>query len=85
MAWLTNLVWPEQEDRRRLLEAAIEVTRAGPPRILPGDLLDLVAWGRVPLGQQRGLRIDVRITRTSRGNAAGSQNVPRTCTTTTTD
>jgi hypothetical protein len=42
MAWLENLVWPEQEGRRRLLEAAIEVTRTQPPRILPGDLLDLL-------------------------------------------
>jgi hypothetical protein len=39
MAWLTNLVWPEQDDRRARLQEAIAVTRADPPRIVPGDLL----------------------------------------------
>jgi len=41
-AWLENLVWPEQEDRRRLLKEAIDVTRVEPPRIVAGDLLDLL-------------------------------------------
>ena len=40
MAWLENLVWPEQDDRRARLRAAIEVTRADPPRLVTGDLLD---------------------------------------------
>lgn len=38
-AWLTNLVWPEHDDRRRQLEAAIAVARADPPRLHRGDLL----------------------------------------------
>ena len=39
MAWLTMLVWPEHDDRRRLLTTAIEVARADPPTIVAGDLL----------------------------------------------
>jgi hypothetical protein len=42
MAWLENLVWPEQEDRRDRLRRAVAVTRVDPPRILQGDLLDLL-------------------------------------------
>jgi hypothetical protein len=38
MAWLENLVWPEQQDRRTRLRQAIEVARADPPRLLRGDL-----------------------------------------------
>ena len=40
MAWLTNLVWPEHDDRRALLRQAIEIAAADPPTIVPGDLLD---------------------------------------------
>jgi hypothetical protein len=40
MAWLTNLVFPEQEWRRERLRTAIEVARAEPPAIRAGDLLD---------------------------------------------
>lgn len=40
MAWLENLVWPEQDERRERLRAAIEVTRADPPVLRTGDLLD---------------------------------------------
>jgi hypothetical protein len=40
MAWLTNLVWPEQDDRRARLETAIGVARADPPRLVAGHLLD---------------------------------------------
>lgn len=39
MAWLEILVWPEQEERRERLRAAIEVTRADPPALIAGDLL----------------------------------------------
>ncbi|MFN8192827.1 MAG: DUF2332 domain-containing protein [Nocardioidaceae bacterium] len=39
-AWLENLVWPEQEERRRTLHAAIEVAAAEPPYLVRGDLLD---------------------------------------------
>jgi len=40
MAWLTGLVWPEHDDRRRQLEQAIEVARRDPPRLVRGDLLE---------------------------------------------
>ena len=40
MAWLATLVWPEQDDRRSRLLAAIDVARADPPRIVAGDLLE---------------------------------------------
>jgi Uncharacterized protein conserved in bacteria (DUF2332) len=39
MAWLANLVWPEQEARRERLRVAVEVARADPPAVLAGDLL----------------------------------------------
>ena len=39
MAWLATLVWPEHDDRRRVLAAAVEVARAEPPEIAAGDLL----------------------------------------------
>lgn len=39
MAWLTMLVWPEHDDRRRLLTTAIGLARADPPSIVTGDLL----------------------------------------------
>lgn len=55
MAWLANLVWPEQEQRRKRLVTAIEMARADPPRLVRGDLLDelpdlvaeAAAYGRV--------------------------------------
>lgn len=40
MAWLANLVWPEQDARRERLRAAIDIARADPPRLVSGDLLD---------------------------------------------
>lgn len=40
MAWLTNLVWPEHDERRERLHAAIEIARADPPAIVSGDLLE---------------------------------------------
>lgn len=39
MAWLQNLVWPEQDDRRAQLARAIEVARAEPPYLVAGDLV----------------------------------------------
>ena len=39
-AWLTTLVWPEQDSRRDRLRAAIAVARAEPPRLVTGDLLE---------------------------------------------
>ena len=40
MGWLSTLVWPEHDDRRRRLVQAIEVARADPPVLVVGDLLD---------------------------------------------
>ncbi|MBS2937622.1 DUF2332 domain-containing protein [Nocardioides sp. J2M5] len=40
MAWLENLVWPEQDVRRERLRAAIDVARREPPRLRRGDLFD---------------------------------------------
>ena len=39
MAWLEALIWPEQDERRRNLRAALAVARRDPPRIVRGDLL----------------------------------------------
>lgn len=38
-AWLEALIWPEQEERRRNLQAALAVARREPPRVVRGDLL----------------------------------------------
>jgi hypothetical protein len=40
MAWLENLVWPEQDERRERLRAAVEVARQDPPALVRGDLFD---------------------------------------------
>lgn len=40
MAWLENLVWPEQEQRRQRLRTAIDVARADPAALRTGDLFD---------------------------------------------
>ena len=42
MRWLDTLVWPEQEDRRDRLRAAIEMVRRDPPTLIEGDLLSLL-------------------------------------------
>ncbi|WP_250444513.1 DUF2332 domain-containing protein [Actinotalea sp. C106] len=39
-AWLETLVWPEHEDRRSRLRAALAVARREPPRVVAGDLLE---------------------------------------------
>jgi hypothetical protein len=39
MAWLENLVWPEQDERRERLRHAIGIARAEPPHLVRGDLL----------------------------------------------
>lgn len=41
-AWLETLVWPEHDDRRTRLRAALDVARRDPPRVVPGDLLDVL-------------------------------------------
>jgi hypothetical protein len=40
--WLKALVWPEHDDRHRLLDGAIEVARRNPPDLREGDALDLL-------------------------------------------
>ena len=37
MLWLGTLVWPEQDDRRERLRAAITIAREDPPRLVEGD------------------------------------------------
>ena len=39
-AWLDNLVWPEQDERRDRLRAAVAVARREPPELRRGDLFD---------------------------------------------
>ena len=41
--WLRALVWPEHDERHRLLRAAIEVARQNPPDLREGDALDRLA------------------------------------------
>ena len=42
MRWLDTLVWPEQEDRRDRLRAAVEMVQRDPPNLIEGDLLSLL-------------------------------------------
>ena len=42
MAWLETLVWPEHDERRARLRTAVAAARTDPPRLLAGDLLDLL-------------------------------------------
>lgn len=42
MAWLQTLVWPEQDERRARLRAAVDVARREPPALRAGDLFDHV-------------------------------------------
>jgi hypothetical protein len=41
-AWLETLVWPEHDERRARLRAALAIARRDPPRIVPGDLLEVL-------------------------------------------
>jgi hypothetical protein len=38
-AWLRTLVWPEHDDRRTRLDAAVALVREDPPSLVKGDLL----------------------------------------------
>lgn len=38
VSWLRTLVWPEEHERLRRLNAAIAVAQADPPRVVRGDL-----------------------------------------------
>ncbi len=40
MAWLEILIWPEQQERRARLRAAIGIARSEPPELIAGDLLE---------------------------------------------
>ncbi|OJF12514.1 DUF2332 domain-containing protein [Couchioplanes caeruleus] len=37
--WLDALIWPEQQQRRERLQAAVRIARADPPHLVKGDLL----------------------------------------------
>ncbi|WP_460793962.1 DUF2332 domain-containing protein [Nocardioides pacificus] len=39
MAWLTTLVYPEQDERRERLDRAVEIAQEEPPTLVRGDLL----------------------------------------------
>ncbi|MEV4099187.1 DUF2332 domain-containing protein [Nonomuraea sp. NPDC049649] len=54
--WLESLIWPEQRERLRRLRAAVNIARAEPANITPGDLnqsitdtLDQVPKGTTPV------------------------------------
>jgi hypothetical protein len=38
--WLEILVWPEQDERRERLRAAVGIARSDPPYLVKGDLVD---------------------------------------------
>lgn len=38
--WLRALVWPEHEDRRRVLDGALSVAQSDPPDLIQGDMLE---------------------------------------------
>lgn len=42
-AWLETLVWPEHDERRARLRAAIQIAKADPPQIRRGDAIEDVA------------------------------------------
>jgi hypothetical protein len=42
MAWLTNLVWPEHDERRAVLRRAIAIAQTDPPTLVRGDLLETI-------------------------------------------
>ena len=43
MHWLETLVWPEQEERRERLRAAIEIAKHDPPHLVAGDARERLA------------------------------------------
>src|SRR5207247_7530540 len=42
MLWLKSLVWPEHTKRAELLQRAIQLARQDPPRVISGDVLDVL-------------------------------------------
>lgn len=43
VSWLRALVWPEERERLRRLDAAVGLAQENPPRLLAGDALDLAS------------------------------------------
>lgn len=43
MLWLETLVWPEQQERRERLLAAVGIAKTDPPRLVAGDAVAAVA------------------------------------------
>jgi len=43
MAWLVTLIWPEQQERRTRIVAAIDIARQDPPTIVRGDAVDALS------------------------------------------
>ncbi len=43
VAWLTALVWPEHEERRERLRAALALAATDPPRVVRGDATERLA------------------------------------------
>ena len=41
-AWLNALIWPEHLDNRELSEAAVQIARHDPPRVIAGDALEVL-------------------------------------------
>lgn len=54
MDWLEALVWPEHDERRRRLRAAVRLAAEEPAQLLRGDLLDTVPEliARAPAGSR---------------------------------
>lgn len=52
VAWLDALIWPEHDDRRARLHAAVELARSEPVELVPGDLVATIESlvGRAPAG-----------------------------------
>jgi hypothetical protein len=42
LRWLQALIWPEHDDRRALFSAAAHLARRDPPRVLAGDIFELL-------------------------------------------
>jgi hypothetical protein len=41
--WVESMIWPDQIDRIELFRSAVRIARINPPRIVPGDAMDVVA------------------------------------------
>jgi hypothetical protein len=50
--WLQALVWPDEKGRADLLDQALELARADPPRVLGGDALERLPEALAAVGPQ---------------------------------